>query len=107
MSLTEGNLIFTGLHGPYICHSPWSNDLDVRSKCFDSEFETDLVITFTGSTVADCNGIFFTCDLNKFFCDCRTCHRSSEKIFVLVYSACLYARHYVIVAEIINNVFDI
>ena len=28
---TEFDLIFTRLHCPYICHTPWSNDLDVWS----------------------------------------------------------------------------
>ena len=37
MSLAECELIITGLHGPYICHSPRSDDLDVRSKCFDTK----------------------------------------------------------------------
>ena len=27
VSFAVFDLIFTGLHGPYICHTPWSNDL--------------------------------------------------------------------------------
>ena len=107
MSLTECDLIFTGLHGPYVCHSPRSDDLDIRRKCFDTKFETNLVITFTGCTMADSNSVFFTCNFNKFLGNCRTCHRGTKQIFMFVYSTCLYTRHYIIVTEIINNIFNI
>ena len=72
-----------------------------------TKFETDLVVTFTGSTMADSNSVFFTCDLNEFLGDRRTGHGGSEQIFVLVYSACLYAWHDVVVAEIINDIFNV
>ena len=107
MSFTIIDLVFTGLHCPYICHTPWSDDLDVRSKSFDTKLETDLVISFSCCTMADSNSAFFTCNLNQFFSDCRTGHGSSEKVFVLVCRICLYARSDIIVAEFINNVFDI
>ena len=107
VSFTELDLIFTGLHGPQICHTPWSDDLDVRSKSFDTKLETDLVISFTCSTVADCNSAFFTCDLNQFLGDNRTCHGSSEKIGMLIYSTSLYAWHDEIIAELVNDIFNI
>ena len=57
-------LVFTGFHLPEICHSPRSNDLDVWSKCCDTKLETNLVISFTSSTVADCYSTFFSCNFN-------------------------------------------
>ena len=107
MSLAECKLVITRLHGPYICHSPWSNDLDIRSKCLDTQFKTDLIVTFTGSTVADGNGVFLTCDFDKLFGDSRTCHRSSEQIFVFIYSTGLYTWHDIVFTEIIYDVFNI
>ena len=107
MSLTELDLIFTGLHGPQICHTPWSNDLDVRSESLDAKLETDLVISFTGSTMADSNGTLFTCDFNQLLGNDRTSHGSSEKIGMLVYSTSLYTRHDEIIAELIDDILDI
>ena len=77
MLLAVFDLILTGLHGPYVSHTPWSDDLDVRSQCLDRQLKTDLVISLTGSTVADGNSAFFTCDINQSLCDCRTSHGST------------------------------
>ena len=57
------NLCFTGIHFPFIT-SPGSDDLDIRSKCLDAKLKTDLVISFSGSTVADGNSTFFSCNFN-------------------------------------------
>ena len=103
MSLTELDLIFTGLHGPQICHTPWSNDLDVRSESLDAKLETNLIISFTGSTMADSNGTLFTCDLNQLLGN----DGSSEKIGMLVYSTSLYTRHDEVIAELIDDILDI
>ena len=59
------DLIFTGLHGPYISHTPWSDDLEIRSQSLDAQLKTDLVVSFTGSAVADGSSAFFSCNLNQ------------------------------------------
>ena len=51
--VTVFNLIFPGLHGPYVGHSPRSDDLQIRSKGFDAKLETDLVVAFSGCAVAE------------------------------------------------------
>ena len=107
MSFTVINLVFTGLHCPYICHTPWSDDLDVRSKSFDTKLETDLVISFSCCTMADSNSAFFTCNLNQFLSDCRTSHGSSEKVFVLVNSSGFYTRNNEVITEFIDDIFNI
>ena len=43
------------------------------SKCFDTKLETDLVISFSGSTVADGNSAFLTCNLNELLGNDRSC----------------------------------
>ena len=101
------DLIFTGLHCPEICHTPRSDDLDVRSKSFDAKFETDLVVSFSCSAVADGNSAFLTCNLDQFLSDGRTCHGCSEQICVFIYSACFYARHDKIFGKFVNNIFNI
>ena len=105
--VTVFNLIFPGLHGPYVGHSPRSDDLQIRSKGFDAKLETDLVIAFSGCAVADGGSAFFSCNLYQFLCDCRACHRGAEQIFVLIDSACLYTRHNIFVAEFVDNIFNI
>jgi ribosome biogenesis GTPase A len=57
--------------------------------------------------VADSGSVFFTCDLYKFLCNKRSCHRSSKEIFVLIYGACLYTGNNVIITELIGNILDI
>ena len=106
MSLTIIDFILTRLKLPFIA-SPRSNYLNVWSKCFDSQLETNLVISFTCSTVADSNGTFFSSNFNKLGCNAWTSHSSTKKIFVLVYGTCLYARNNVVIAEIINDIFNI
>ena len=101
---TVFQLIFTGFDIP---DSPRSDDLHIRSEGFDTELETNLVVSFTGSTVTDRNSAFFFCNINEDLCDQRAGHCSTEKVFVLVCRICLYARSDIIVAEFINNVFDI
>ena len=62
MCLAVCDLIFTGLHVPFVI-SPGSDDLYIRSKCLDRKLETDLVVSFSGSAVADRNCAFFSGDL--------------------------------------------
>ena len=107
MFLAVLNLVITGLHGPYISHSPRSDDLQVRSQSFDRQLKTDLVITFTGSTVTDSGSTFFSCNLNQLLSNNRTSHGSPQKVFVLIYSTSLYTRHDVIFCKFINNIFNI
>ena len=67
----------------------------------------DLVISLAGSTVADGCSAFFSCNFNQFFSDSRTSHGSSKKVFVLIYSICLYTWHDVVFTEIIGDIFNI
>ena len=62
MSLAVFNLRFTGIHFPLVI-SPGSDDLDIRSQSFDTQLETDLVITLTCSTMTDCHSAFFSGNL--------------------------------------------
>ena len=101
------DLFFAGIHGPYIRHSPWSDDLKIRRQRLDAKLETDLVVTLAGCTVADCRSAFLSCNLNQCLSDRRTCHRGSEQVFILVDSVSLYAWYDIVIAEIINDILDI
>ena len=101
------DLIFAGLHGPEVCHTPWSDDLDVRSESLDTKLETDLVVSFSCRAVADGNSAFLAGDLNKLLRDGRTRHGCAEQICILIYSACLYARHDEILGKFIYDIFNI
>ena len=65
MSLAVFDLGFTGVHVPFVA-SPGSDDLDIGSQSLDAQLETDLVVTFTGCTVADGYSTFFSGNLYQF-----------------------------------------
>ena len=94
------NLIFTGLHGPYISHTPRSDDLDIWSQSLDAKLETDLVITFTSSTVADSNGVLlFLQSQPGVLAIAGRAMEVPKKILVLIDSACFYTWHNVVVSR--------
>ena len=101
------DLILAGLHGPDICHTPRSDNLQIRSESFDTQFKTDLVISLSCGAVADRCGAFLAGDLYQPLRDDRTGHGCSEKVFVLVYSARLHAGHDVFVTEFVDDIFNI
>ena len=101
------DLVFPGLHGPQVCHTPWSDDLDIRSQRFDGKLKADLVIALTCCAVADCDSSLFPCDLNETLCDGRAGHSCTDQVFVLIYCVSLHAGNDVIVAEIIHDIFYI
>ena len=61
MRLAVFDFCFTGIHIPLVI-TPCSDDFKVRSKCLDAEFETNLVVSFSGCTVADSGCAFFSCN---------------------------------------------
>ncbi len=73
MGLAICDLGFTGIHGPLVI-TPCSDDLQIRCQSLDTQLETDLVVTFTGSTVADGCSAFFSGNLNQLLGDNRTGH---------------------------------
>ena len=107
VSLAVCDLVVTGFHFPDIGHTPGSDDLQIRSQSFDTQLKTDLVVSFTGSAVADSGSALFAGNLYQFLCDSRAGHGSTEEIFVLVYSAGLHAGHDVVIAEVVDDVLDI
>ena len=62
------DLILAGLHGPLVV-SPCSDNLEIRSESLDGKLKTDLVVSFSGSAVADGGSTFFSCDLNQLLAD--------------------------------------
>ena len=61
MSLAVFDFRFTGIHGPLVA-SPGSDDFNVRSQSLDAELEADLVISLSGSAVADGDCAFLAGD---------------------------------------------
>ena len=62
------DLILAGLHCPLVV-SPCSDNLEIRSESLDGKLKTDLVVSFSGSAVADGGSAFFSCDLNQLLAD--------------------------------------
>ena len=90
--------IFQVLHGAMIF---------ISGAGLDAKLETNLIVSFTGSTVADGNSAFLLRDINEDLRDQRAGHCGTEEILVLVGSVCFYARSDVLVAEFIDNMLDI
>src|SRR5699024_4577524 len=105
--LTVCDLVLTGLHGPYVCHTPGGDDLDIGSKGLDAKLETDLVVAFSGSAVADGYGVLFAGDLHQLPRDSGTGHGGSQEILVLIYGAGLHAGHDKFIAELVYNIFNV
>ena len=76
VSLAVFDFRFTGIHGPLVI-SPSSDNLDIGSKSLDTKLETNLVVTLTGSTVADCGSAFFSCDFYILFLAVGACFIAS------------------------------
>ena len=93
-------------HRPFIV-SPGRDYLQIGSERFDAEFETDLIVAFARSAVADCRSAFLARYLHEFFGDEGTGHGRTEKILIFVNGARFDARHYVIVAELVDDVVSI
>ena len=53
-------------HRPFIV-SPGRDYLQIGSERFDAEFETDLIVAFARSAVADCRSAFLARYLHEFF----------------------------------------
>ena len=100
------DLFLTGVHSPLII-SPSCNDLQIGCKCFDTKFKTDLVITFTCCTVADCCSTFLTSDLYKSLCDTGTSHGCSKQVFIFIYCVSHNTGNDVFITEDICNILDI
>ena len=107
MLFAKFNFIFPGLHGPYIGHTPGSDNFQIGGEGFDGKFKTDLIVSFSRSAVADSGGIFLPGNFHQTFCDTGASHGSSQQIFVFVYGACLYTRHNIIVAKFIDDIFNV
>ncbi len=101
------DLFFTGIHGPYIGHSPGSDDLEVGCQGLDAELETDLIISLAGRAVADRGRAFLAGDFHELLRDHGSCHGSAEQIFILIDSVRLYAGNDVLITELIDHIFNI
>ena len=107
MCLAVVDLILAGFHGPDIGHTPWCDDADIRGQRLDAKLETDLVVAFAGSAVADSRSAFFSGNLHQSLCHARTGHGCTQQVLVFINCICLYARYNIIITEIINNIFNI
>ncbi len=99
--------VVAGLHLPDICHTPGGDDLQVGCERVDGELETDLVVSFACSAVADRGSPFLAGDLDKLLGDGRPCHGGAQKVLVFVDGSGLHAGHDEIITELIDDVLDI
>ncbi len=106
MCLAIFNFRLAGIHCPLVI-SPRSDNLNVRSQCFNAKLKTNLVIALASSAVANSSGTFFSCNFHKFLCDKGSCHRGSQKIFIFIDGICLHAGNDVLVTEFVNYILNV
>ncbi len=102
--LAVGDFVFPGFHGPYIRHSPGSDDLQVGSQSLNAQFKADLVVALACGSVAYSCGSLFSGDLHQLFGDGGTGHGGAQQVFVLIDGTGLDAGHDVVLAEFIHDV---
>ena len=107
MGLAVFDFVFPRLKRPEVCHTPGSDNFDIRSQSLDSQLKTDLIIALAGSTVADRDSALLAGDFDELLYDSRASHGSTEQVLVLIDSAGLYARHNEIFREIVVNVLNV
>lgn len=55
--------VFAGTDVPF---TPRHDNCQLRSKSFNAEFKTNLVVAFAGSAVSNSVSAFFQCNFNQF-----------------------------------------
>ena len=81
MSLCVVDFLLARLNIP---NTPRSDDLHIGSKCLDCQLKTNLIVAFTGTTVADSISAFLLGDLNQTLCDAGTCMGRTEQILFIL-----------------------
>ncbi len=106
MSLCIGDLGLAGVELPEGV-APCGDDLEIRCQGLDAELKADLVISLSGGTVADGDGVLLAGDLNQLLGNEGSCHGGSDQVLVLIDGVCLDAGSDVLVAELIDHVEDV
>ena len=103
MSLGVVDLLFTGLYVPL---APRGNYRHIGGESLYCQFETHLVVAFSGAAVADGVCTLGFCDLDDALCDDGAGKGGAEHIF-LVERACLDGGDDVVIDEIVGEVLDV
>ena len=98
-----GDLFLAGFDAPF---PPRCDDGHVRSERLDCHFETNLIVSFSGATVADCVRTFGKRDFHNSLGNGRTGKRRTEHI-VFVQRPCLYAGEHIVGKKIFCDIFNV
>ena len=104
MSLRVIDLLVSGLDVPF---TPGCDDLHIGCESLYGKLETNLVVSFTGTAVADCVCAFSLCYLNDPLCDNGTCKGGSEEVIALVLCSCLKRRENEVLYELLLKILDV
>src|SRR5262245_36257781 len=99
-----GDRIMSRLDLPF---APRGDDLELWSKSFVGQFESDLVVAFARAPVGNSIGAFRQRYFNLTFRQKRSANRSAEQVLALVHRAGFHKGPKVFGYEIISKVFDI
>ena len=98
------NFLVTALDIP---DTPRSDNLHFGCKMLYCQLKTNLVVTLTGTTVADCVSPFLLCNFNYSLCNNGTCKRSTQKVFILVNRTCLHCRINIVFNKLFSQIFNV
>lgn len=88
-------------------HSPWCNDLDLWLQSIECKLETNLIVTLSGATVADCEAALLLCNGNLGSGNNWACERGTEKVDVLVDGIALNSWEAELFNELLSQVLNV
>ena len=97
------DLLLTAVQLP---ETPRSDNVHLRCKCMNSQFETNLIVALAGAAVADRVSAFLQRDINNTLCDDRTSERGTQQV-LLVGCARLHGRDDVVINEVLGQILDV
>mmetsp|Transcript_2261 Transcript_2261/g.2721 ORF Transcript_2261/g.2721 Transcript_2261/m.2721 type:complete len:250 (+) Transcript_2261:477-1226(+) len=86
------------------CITPWGNTLNSRRKCLATHLETDLIVTFSGSTMSNVGSAFLCCDANHFLGNARPGDGGTKKVSRFVNGIALHTFEDVFLNEFLSKV---
>ena len=96
----------TALEGEVFRHAPRGDDFDVGFDGVSGQFETNLIVAFSGRAVADGLCALFENDIHHALGDQRAGNRGAEQIGTFVDGVGLHDREDIVLGELLFDVVD-
>ena len=104
MLITVRHQLLTGVQIPF---TPWSNHFNAWFQSVGTQFETHLVVTFTGRTVSNRVCTSLVSNLDQTLGDQWTSDGSTQQVFAFVDSVRTEHREYEVTGKLFTQVVDV